>query len=62
MKAKINIEMFDDSSRSQFDEVGITDKFLELCYHAAFEQFVKDMCKDGLKYTIVVEIEDNTVN
>ena len=37
MKVKINIELFDDSSRSQLEEVWLTDKFLELGYRLAFE-------------------------
>lgn len=62
MKVKINIELFDDSSRSQLEEVGLTDKFLELGYHLAFEQYLKDLCKDSVEYALSVEIEDNTVN
>lgn len=62
MKVKINIELFDNTSKSQLEEFGITDKFLKLCYSAVAEKFVKDLCKDGLEYTLDVEIEDNTVN
>ena len=62
MKVKINIELFDDSSRSQLEEVGLTDKFLELGYRLEFEQYLKDLCKDNVEYALSVEIEDNTVN
>lgn len=61
MKVKINIELFDDSSRSQLEEVGLTDKFLELGYRLAFEQYLKDLCKDSVEYALSVKIEDDTV-
>lgn len=60
MKAKIYIELFDDTPMSALDEVGLTTKFLKTCYEAGFETYLKKICADGLDYTLSVEIEDNT--
>ena len=62
MKAKINIELFDDSPMSSIEELGLTTKFLKMCYEAAFEKFINNLSQDGLQHTLSVEIEDNTVN
>ena len=62
MKAKVNIELFDNTKASTLDGLGITFKFLEVCYKAAFEQFLTEFCGSGLEHTVSVEIEDNTVN
>lgn len=62
MKAKINIELFDDSPMSSIEEIGLTAKFLKMCYEAAFEKFINDLCQYGVRHTLYVEIEDNTVN
>lgn len=64
MKAKINIELWDNSPASNLEEIGLTVKFLELCYKAGYEQYTKDLCKDApeLNYVVSVEIEDNTIN
>lgn len=62
MKAKINIELFDDSPMSSIEELGLTTKFLKMCYESAFEKFINDLSQDGLQHTLSVEIEDNTVN
>lgn len=61
MKAKINIELWDNSSMEQLSEFGLTDKFLKIIYEKAFEQLVEEICANGAKYTLSVEIEDNTV-
>lgn len=62
MKAKINIELFDNTPASALEEFGLTTKFLEISYKAAFESLVKQINDGGCDYTIAVEIEDNTVN
>ena len=64
MKVKINIELWDNSSMSAIEEIGLTTKFLELCYKAGYEQYTKDLCKDApeMNYIVSAEIEDNTAN
>ena len=62
MKVKINIELFDDSPMSSIEELGLTTKFLKMCYEATFEKFINDLSQDGLQHTLSVEIEDNIVN
>lgn len=62
MKVKANIELWDNAPTSMLDEIGLTTKFLEVCYQAAFEQLVKEICNDapGMNYTLSVEVVDNT--
>lgn len=37
MKAKINIELWDNFSMEQLSELGLTEKFLKIMYEKAFE-------------------------
>lgn len=62
MKAMVNIEIFDNSSISDLDELGVTTKFLKKCFEVGFEKYLQKLCEDGSDYTLSVEIEDNTVN
>lgn len=64
MKVKVNIELLDNSPKHKLEEIGLTEKFLEICYKSGYEEFAKSLCEDadGLKYTVSVEVEDNTVN
>ena len=59
MKAKINIEIFDDSSLQQCEDLGFGIKALETLYKVSFGTILKEMCVDGADYTLSVEIEDN---
>ena len=61
MKAKINIELWDDSTKEQLDEFGVTEKFLKVLYEQAFNQLVEEICDEKMKYSLHVEIEDNTI-
>lgn len=60
MKAKINIELWDNFSMEQLSELGLTEKFLKIMYEKAFEQLVEEICTSGVEYSLSVEIEDNT--
>lgn len=60
MKAKINIELWDDSTKEETEDTGVTAGFLETCYRLGYEKFTKDICVEGMKYTVSVEIVDNT--
>ena len=60
MKAKINIELWDDTTKEEVEEAGVTEKFLEMCYKLGYEGFTKNICVEGMKYKVSVEIEDNT--
>lgn len=60
MKAKINIEIFDDSSLQQCEDLGFSLKTLEALYNANFNTILKEACVEGADYTLSVEIEDNT--
>lgn len=63
MKAKINIEIFDDSTLKKCEELGFYPKTLETLYTVAFEALLKEMCTDsGTDYVLSVEIVDNTTN
>ena len=61
MKAKISIEIFDNTSMSQLEEVGLSAKFLKLLYEEAFKNLLVEMCEGGALHSLSVEIEDNTV-
>lgn len=62
MKVKINIELWDNTPASKLQEIGLTTKFLEICYQEAFKQLVGKICGDapGMNYTLSVEAVDNT--
>jgi hypothetical protein len=62
MKVNVNIELWDNMPASKLDKVGLTTKFLEVCYQTAFERLVKEMCADApsMNYTLSVEVVDNT--
>lgn len=62
MKAKINIEIFDDSSLKECEDLGFYAKTLETIYQFSFDAFLKEVCSGGADYTLSVEIEDNTLN
>jgi hypothetical protein len=63
MKAKINIEIFDDSTLKKSEELGFYPKTLETLYTVAFETLLKEICTGtGADYTLSVEIVDNTTN
>lgn len=62
MKAKINIEIFDDSSLKKCEEFGFGMKALETMYKISFESMLSQICVDGANYTLSVEVEDNTLN
>ena len=64
MKVNVNIELFDNTPASAIEELGLTTKFLNVCYEAGFIQYVKSLWADapGMNYSVSVEIEDNTVN
>lgn len=62
MKAKINIEIFDNSSLKECEELGFYTKTLENLYKISFETLLKEMCASGANYSLSVEIEDNTAN
>ena len=61
MKVRVNIELWDNTTMSKLEEVGLTTKFLAIMYHTAFEQLVKEICNDaeGMEHTVSVEIVDN---
>lgn len=62
MKAKINIEIFDNSSLKKCEEYGFGIKSLETMYTMSFESILKEVCADDrATYTLSVEVEDNTV-
>lgn len=62
MKAKINIEIFDNSSLQQCEEYGFGIKAMEYMYKISFESILKEMCANGrVDYTLSVEVEDNTL-
>ena len=60
MKAKINIEIFDNSSLKECEAIGFYAKTLETLYKDSFESILKEVCVQGSDYTLSVEIEDNT--
>ena len=60
MKVKINIELWDDTTAGQLEEFGITEKFLKVCYISSFEELMKEVCAQGMEYSLNVEVEDNT--
>ena len=62
MKAKINIEIFDDSTLKECEELGFYTKTMETLYTAVFEEILKQMCINGTEYMLSVQIEDNTMN
>lgn len=62
MKAKINIEIFDDSSLEQCESFGFYNDTLKTLYTISFDTLLKEICEDGTNYNLSVEIEDNTVN
>ena len=62
MKAQINIEIFDNSSLQQCEEVGFGIKAIEYMYKIGFEHILKEVCADdSVDYTLSVEVEDDTV-
>lgn len=61
MKAKINIELWDDSTSKDIEEAGVTAKFLAMCYKMGYEAYTGGICADGMQYKVSVEVVDNTV-
>lgn len=61
MKAKINLEFWDNTTPSDLEEHGVTEKFLKMLYINAFEELAGELKADGVEYSLNVEIEDNTV-
>ena len=62
MKVSVNIELWDNTSTSQLEMLGLTDKFLKKCYEESFMQLINKACERGMEYTLNIEVEDNTVN
>lgn len=62
MRAKVDIELFDNTSVSKLNNIGVSEEFLRIYYEAAFDQLLKEVCAEGMNYTLSIEIEDNTVN
>ena len=62
MKVTVNIELWDKTSTADLEQLGLTTKFLRLCYEESFKQLVNKMCEKGMEHILSVEIEDNTVN
>lgn len=62
MKVKINIELWDDTTAEQLEELGITEKFLKTCYISSFEELMKTARAKGMEYSLNVEVENNTGN
>ena len=60
MKVKINIELWDDTSTEDLENLGLTDKFAKLMYEHAVKQLLEEACDSRTKYEMHVEIEDNT--
>lgn len=62
MKVKVDIELWDNTSTADLEQLGLTTKFLRLCYEESFMQLINKLHDRGMEHTISVEIEDNTVN
>lgn len=60
MKVKIDIELWDETPITKLEEVGLTEKFMQICYEKAFEQLIEAVCVSGMKHALSVEVEDNT--
>ena len=62
MKVKVDIELWDNTSTADLEQLGLTIKFLRLCYEESFKQLVNKLCEKGMEHTLNVEMEDNTVS
>lgn len=57
MKAKIDIEIWDQTTKEQLDDVGITNKFIEHLYYTVFNNMLeKDYVGNGCEYSLNVEV------
>ena len=56
MKAKINIELWEDGDIEAMKELGITNKLLENIFKMAFEKLCLEITSDGGHYSVNVEI------
>lgn len=57
MKVKIDIEIWDQTTREQLDDVGITDKFVKYLFETAFEGMLdKEYACNGCEYSLNVEV------
>lgn len=56
MKAKINIELWEDKNVEDLKQFGITDKLLENIFRLAFEKLLNEITADGGGYSLNVEI------
>lgn len=61
MKAKINLELCDNTTPSDLEKHGVTEKFLKILYINAFEELMGELKAEGMEYSLNVEIEDNTI-
>lgn len=57
MKAHINIEIWDDTTKEQLNDAGLTRDFLENIYKNAFDNILKQAVVEGCEYSIDVEVE-----
>ena len=61
MKAIINLELWDNTTPSDLEKYGVTEKVLKILYINAFEELMGELKAEGMEYSLNVEIEDNTI-
>ena len=61
MKARINLELWDNTTEKDLEKFGMSKRFLKACYISSFEELMKEACAEGMKYSLNVEVEDNTI-
>lgn len=57
MKAYVNIELWDDTTKEQLDAAGLTFDFLKDGYKKAFDNILRQAVAEGCEYSIEVEVE-----
>lgn len=62
MKVNVDIELWDNMSKSQIETMGLNYDVLKKCYEESFMQLINKLQERGMEYTLNVEIEDNTIN
>lgn len=56
MKAKINIELWEDKNVEDLKQFGITNKLLENIFKMAFEKLLDEITADSGGYSLDVDI------